>query len=50
METAIKALELKEEEDPDYIHLNIEMLSGTIEILLELKGNLQKQVNKISNK
>ena len=50
METAVKALEIKEKEDPNYIHLNIEMLSGTIDVLLELKGHLQQQVNKISNK
>tara|TARA_R110002012_G_scaffold154312_3_gene314567 strand:- start:17676 stop:17816 length:141 start_codon:yes stop_codon:yes gene_type:complete len=43
MEAAITALEAKAEEDPAYIHLNIEMLTETINVLLKLKGDLQKQ-------
>ena len=45
MEAAIIALEAKAEEDADYIHMNIEMLTETINVLLKLKGQLQKQAN-----
>ena len=45
IEKAIIELEKKEQEDPNYIHLNIEMLDETIKVLLKLKGTLQKQIN-----
>ena len=44
MEAAILALEAKAEDDPAYVHLNIEMLTETINVLLKLKGNLQKEI------
>ena len=43
MEKAITALEEKQNEDADYIHLNIQMLEETIAVLLKLKGSLQQQ-------
>ena len=45
MEAAIIALEAKAEDDPAYIHMNIEMLTETINVLLKLKGQLQKQAS-----
>ena len=40
VEKAIIELEKKEQEDELYIHLNIELLNGTIEALSRLKGKL----------
>ena len=45
MEKAIVELEKKANEDSDYVHLNIEMLDETINVLLRLKGTLQKSIS-----
>ena len=44
IEKAIEELEKKENEDPNFVHMNIEMLNETINVLLKLKGTLQKSV------
>ena len=42
VEEAILSLEEREASDEDYIHLNIQMISETINTLLKLKGSLEK--------
>ena len=44
IEKAIQELEKKSDEDPNFVHMNIEMLDETINVLLKLKGTLQKSV------
>ena len=42
IEKAIIALEKQQAKDADYIHLNIQMIEETINVLAKLKGTLQK--------